>query len=130
MCPVGSCVCGAAIQGLRGDKCLVGCVGVAVSSHVCRRLVRYRLQVFFVHVNLPNPDSMVGGTGGEELDVGRQQQTGQVVFVSFENPAREEGGGVVVLIHAPDIDVALVDGSVGDRMSKNTGDYLVISCGQ
>lgn len=101
-----------------------------MSRHACRRLICDRFQVFFIHVNLPNPDGVVGGTRGEELDVRRQQQTSQVVFVSFENTAREEGGGVVVLIHAPDIDVALVDGSVCGSKSKNNGDYLVVSCGQ
>lgn len=64
-------------------------------------------QVVLVHVDLPDPDRVVGAARREELDVRGQEQARQVVFVGFEDSARQQGCGVVVLVHSPNVDIAL-----------------------
>ena len=51
---------------------------------------------------------MVGGAGCEVLDVGREEDTGYVVFVCGEVGYRDKGRFFAVLEEMPDVDVALV----------------------
>lgn len=64
--------------------------------------------MFLVHVDFPDSHGMIGTASCKKLDVRRKQEPREVVFVSFEDTTGQEGGGIVVLIHAPDVDVALI----------------------
>lgn len=71
----------------------------------------------FVHVNVPDSDCVVGRASGEEFDIGGEEEPGKVGFVGVEDTARLESGGVVVLVHSPDVDVAL-GGSVRRHLER------------
>lgn len=51
---------------------------------------------------------MVGGAGREVPDVGGEEDACYVGHVRLEGGYGDEGGNVVVLDHAPDVDVALL----------------------
>ena len=60
-------------------------------------------------VGIDGPDSsvVVGRTGCEVADVGREENSGDVGGVGLERSYWDEGGYVAVLEHAPDVNVAL-----------------------
>ena len=51
---------------------------------------------------------MVGGAGGEEFNVGGEQEASEICLVGIEDAARLEGGGVLILVHAPDVHITFV----------------------
>ena len=51
---------------------------------------------------------MIGGAGGEELDVRGEEEAGEICLVGVEDAAGLKGGGVLVLVHAPDVHVAFI----------------------
>lgn len=44
-------------------------------------------EVFFVHVNFPDSNGVVGAASCKEFDVWRQEETSEVFLVGFENAA-------------------------------------------
>jgi hypothetical protein len=61
------------------------------------------------HRSVEGPDAggVVGGTSREVADVGGEEDAGDVGSMGSELAYGDDGGGVVALDHAPDIDVAL-----------------------
>jgi hypothetical protein len=67
-------------------------------------------EVLFIHVEVPDLDSMVGAACRKELDVGREKQSGQVhacTGMGCKDSAWKQSGRILILEHAPDVDVAL-----------------------
>lgn len=59
-------------------------------------------------VERPDAGCVVGGTGCEVAHIWGEQDAGDVGAVCGEFAHRDDGGGVVALDHAPDVDIALV----------------------
>lgn len=66
------------------------------------RIVRLR------GVDGPDPSCVVGGTGGEVADIGREEDAGYVGVVGDEFAYRDDGGYVAALDHAPDVYIARI----------------------
>jgi hypothetical protein len=58
--------------------------------------------------DFPDLGGVVGGAGGEVLDVGREEDASYVVFVGGEVGYWDEGCLFAVLEEMPDVDVALM----------------------
>lgn len=81
-------------------------VGVAIRS--ARKLVLRRDVVWGIRVQRPDAGSVVGRTGGEVADIGREKDAGNVGLVSYELADGDERRDISALNHAPDVDVALL----------------------
>lgn len=60
-----------------------------------------------VGIKIPHLGGVVGRAGGQVLDIGRQEDAGEVVLVRLECADGDDTGGFLVLDHAPDVDIAL-----------------------
>ena len=58
-------------------------------------------------LDLPDPGSVIGAASCKVLDVGRKENTGDVLVVSFEVGDRHELSLLAVLEEVPDVDTAL-----------------------
>lgn len=63
--------------------------------------------VGLVGIDAPDAGVVVRAAGGEVADVGAKEDAGHVGSVRLEGSDGGEGGLVAVLLHAPDVDVAL-----------------------
>jgi hypothetical protein len=58
-------------------------------------------------VEVPDLGSMICGAGCKVLDIGREENTSEVVLMSLEGTDGNDAGGVVGLNHAPQVHIAL-----------------------
>lgn len=60
-----------------------------------------------VGIKVPHLGGVVGRAGGQVLDIGGEENTGEVVLVRLERADGDDTRGFLALDHAPDVDVAL-----------------------
>jgi hypothetical protein len=73
----------------------------------CGQVVAWLQIVRHAGVERPDAGRVVGGAGREVADVGGEEDAGNVCSVGGELAYGDDGGCVVALDHAPDVDVAL-----------------------
>ena len=59
------------------------------------------------HVERPDARGMVCRAGGKVTDVGGEEDAGDICLMGDEFTDRDERGGVTILNHAPNVDIAL-----------------------
>ncbi len=75
-------------------------------------------------LDFPDLGGVVGGAGGEVLDVRGEEDAGYVLLVRFEVGYWDEGCFFAVLFHAPDEDVALVACQLRQFQQKESGGWF------
>lgn len=73
----------------------------------CLRNAFDMFEILLVHVDLPDSYGMVGAASCQKADIGTEEESRQIVFVRFKLATGKESGGVLVLVHTPDVDIAL-----------------------
>ena len=98
---------GPGCEGGGGGSGWFGVVGKFRVGFFVFEAFRHDFEVVFVHVDTPDADGVVSGTGGEKLDVGREEETSEVGFVGVEDADGFEDGFISLLVDAPYVYVAL-----------------------
>lgn len=90
----------------RGCGLSLGLLGSLRSLSVVELLDGY-LGRSVVCIKIPHLGGVVGRASGKVLHIRRQEDACQIVFVSLESANRDDASGLLILDHAPDVDISL-----------------------